>query len=81
MEVTLFLAYLFRRKSRAFVITRLLLSLSGNTFNVAHYTKCIKGININLGILAYRDKMQLQDKGHNSESYSFDVMPLFYLNF
>ena len=28
------------------------------------------------GILAHRDKVQLQDKGHNSESYSFGVIPL-----
>ena len=25
--------------------------------------------------------MQLQDKGHNCESYSFGVIPLFNLNF
>ena len=26
--------------------------------------------------LRYNDKIQLQDKGHNSKSYSFGVMPL-----
>jgi hypothetical protein len=30
-----------------------------------------------LGLLAYYDKRQLYDKGHNSESYIFGVMPLF----
>ena len=36
--------------------------------------KSIKGINTKLGILA-----QLQDKGHNSESDSVGVIPLFNL--
>ena len=36
----------------------------------------IKGINTKLRILAHHDKMQLQDKGHNSESYIYRVMPL-----
>ena len=45
----------------------LLLSLCKN-FNVAHYSKSIKGINTKLGILAHHDKLKLQDKGHNSES-------------
>ena len=26
---------------------------------------------------AHHDKVQLQDKGHDSENYSFGVMPLF----
>ena len=43
----------------------------------AHYSKSIKGINTKLVILAHHEKVQLQDKGHNSESYSFKVMPLF----
>ena len=34
-----------------------------------------------LRILANHDKMQLHDKGHNFESYSFREMPLFNLNF
>ena len=45
-------------------------------FNVVHYSKSFKGINTNLGILVHHDKMQLQDKGHNSERYNFGVMPL-----
>ena len=36
----------------------------------------MKDINISLGILAHHDKVQLQDKGHNSESCNFRVMPL-----
>ena len=35
-----------------------------------------KGINTKFGILAHHDKMQLQEKGNNSESYSFGVMSL-----
>ena len=46
-----------------------------------HYLKSIKGINTKLGILAHHDKMQLQDKEHNSDSYHFGVMSLFNLNF
>ena len=71
-----FLACLFRRKSRAIVIAKLLLLSSCNNFNVAHYSKSTIGINTKLGILAHHDKVQLQDKGHNSESCSFGVMPL-----
>ena len=41
------------------------------------YSLSIKGINTKLGILAQHDKIQWQDKGHNSESYIFGVMPLF----
>ena len=44
-------------------------------FNVAHYSKSIKGINTKLGILTQQDKVQLQDKGHNSESYIFELCP------
>ena len=51
--------------------------LSCKNFNFARYSKSIKGIHTKLGILADHDKLQLQDKGHNSESYSFGVMPLF----
>ena len=40
-------------------------------------SKSIKGISDKLVILAHHDKVQLQDKGHNSESYIFGVMPLF----
>ena len=47
-------------------------------FNVAQYSKSIKGINTKLGILGHHDKMQLQDKGHNS---GFGVMPIFLLKF
>ena len=65
---------LFRRKSQAVVIARLLLSYKN--YNVAHYSKNIKGINTKL---AHHDKVHLQDKGHNSESYSFGVMPHDYL--
>ena len=47
-------------------------------FSVAHYSKSIKGINIKL---AHEDKMQLQDKGYNSESYRSGVIPLLNLKF
>ena len=46
-------------------------------FNVAHYSKNIEDIHTKLAILAHHDKMQLQDKGHNSESCSFGVMSHF----
>ena len=36
------------------------------TFNVAHYSKSIRGINTKLYVLSLLDKMQLQDKRHNS---------------
>ena len=43
--------------------------------------KSTQSINTKLGILAHHDKVQLQDKGHNSESCSFRVMTLFNLFF
>ena len=77
----LLLACLFQRKSQAIVIARSsLLSSPCKNFNVAHYSKSNKGINSRLGIPAHCDEIQLQDKGHSSESYSFGVMPLFKLN-
>ena len=51
-------------------------SASCKNFNVAHYSESNKGIKTKLGMLAHHDKMQLGDKGHNMESYSFGVMPL-----
>ena len=59
----------------------LLLQLSCKNFNVAHYSKSIKGIITKLGILDHHDKMQLQDKGNNSDFCSFGFMALFKLNF
>ena len=78
-ESIAFLACLFRRKSRAIVITRLLSSslLSSGlckNFNVANYSKS-KVINTKCGILAHHDKMQWHDKGHNSESYILVLWP------
>ena len=70
------LACLIRRKSLPIVIARSS-SLSCQNFNVAHYLKSVKGINTKLGIPAHHDKMQLQDKGNNSEINRFGVMPLF----
>ena len=45
---------------------------------LAHYSKNIKGTNTNLRmyILAHHDNFQLQDNGHNSESYDFGIMYL-----
>ena len=43
--------------------------------NVAHYSKSTWGINTKLGIHAHVDKVQLQYKGHNSESCSFALVP------
>ena len=65
-----FLACLFQRKSQALVITRSSSAslLSCKNFNLAHYSKCVKGINSKLGIFVHYAKMQLQDKGHNSEN-------------
>ena len=73
-----FLACLFWGKCWDIAITRSLSlsSLSCKNFNVAHYSKNIKCIITKLGILAHHDKMQLQDKGCNSDSYSFRVMAL-----
>ena len=45
------------------------------------YSKRIKGINTILGILAHHDIMQLQDKGHNCESYIFGVVPFLTKNY
>ena len=45
-------------------------------FNLGHYSKSIIGINTKLGIIAHHYKVQLQDKGNNSESYSIGVMSL-----
>ena len=73
--ITLLLACQFQRKSQAIVITRLSPLSSCKNFNVAHYSKSIKGINTKLVILAHYDKLLLQDKGHNSECYSFGVVP------
>ena len=75
-----FLACIFWRKSQAIVIARssLLLLLSCKNFNVAHYSKSIKGINTKLGIFAHHDKVQFQDKGDITlKDNSFGVMPLF----
>ena len=36
--------------------------------NVTHYSKSINGIYTKVGILAHHDRVQLQDKGLNSES-------------
>ena len=33
--------------------------------------------NVHIGILAHHDKVQLQEKGHYSENYSFGVLPHF----
>ena len=74
---TTFLACLFGRKSQAIAVVRLLLSVSCKNLNVAHYLKSVKGINTKLEILAHHDKVQLQDKEHNSKIYSFGVIPLF----
>ena len=62
---------------RVLVVPVMLLSSFCKNLNVAHCSNSIKGINTKLEILAHHDKVQLQDKGHNSESYSFGVMPLF----
>ena len=72
------LARMFRRNGRAIVIARSssflsLSSASCNNFNEALYSKCIK---FGILVLAHQDKMQLEYKRHNSESYSFGVMPL-----
>ena len=64
------------KKKSAIVIARSssLLSLCKN-FNLALYPKSIKIINIKLGIRAHHDKMQLQDKGHNSEAIALELFP------
>ena len=78
----LLLAFLFWRSSWAIVIVRSTSSsFSCKNFNVTDCSKSIKVINTKLWILAHHDKVQLQDKEHNSESYSFRVMPLFTINF
>ena len=54
------------------MITKSSLLLSCKNFDVNHYSISIKGIKTKLGILVHHDKMQLQDKGHNTESYSLE---------
>ena len=71
-----FSTHLFWRKCRVIVIT--ISSLwSCKNINVAHYSKSIEGINTKLGIPAHHDYVQLQDKGHNSDSCIFGVTSLF----
>ena len=68
------LACLFLKKMSNYCDRWIVIVIVQN-FNIAHYSKSIKGINSKLGILAHHDKIQLQDKGHNSESCSFGVAP------
>ena len=75
-ERSLFLACLFQKKKLIGRSSSFLLLLSCKNFNAAHYSKGIKSIITKLGILVHHDKMQLQDKGHDSEHYSFGVKPL-----
>ena len=44
-------------------------------FNIAHYSKSIKGIDTKFGILAHHGKVHLQDKGNNSDSYILELCP------
>ena len=70
------LARLFRRKSRTVVIAGSSLSSSCKNFNVAHYSKKVLEVSTpNLEYLLIMTSMRLQDKGHNSESYSFELCP------
>ena len=48
--------------------------LQCKNFNLAHYSKSIKGTNTILGILANHDKVQLQDK-HNSKAIFLELCP------
>ena len=50
--------------------------LDFDNVDIAHYSKCVKDINAKFGILAHHDKVQLQDKRHNSERYVFGAMTL-----
>ena len=68
-ENNIILACLFR--SLAIVMARSLLCK-----NLKNFLKIFKVSLPNFSILAHHDKIQLQDKGHNSESYSFGVLPL-----
>ena len=74
-KFVIFSLSVIQRKSRSIVIA-ISSSLSSKNFDVAQYSKSIKDINTKLGMLAYPDKNHLQNKWHNSESYSFGVMPL-----
>jgi hypothetical protein len=56
-------------------------SMSCKNFNVVNCLNISKVIKLKLRILAYRDKLQLLDKGDDSESNIFGVMPLFNLKF
>ena len=62
---------------KAIVVARLspLLMALCNNFNVAYYSKNIKGINTKLGILACHDKVQLQNKGYNSKAIVLELCP------
>ena len=64
-----FLARPFWRKSQAIVISR------SSSFSLScNYLANCSGINTKLWILFRHDKVQLQDQGHNMESYDFGVM-------
>ena len=54
-------------------MARLPLLSACKKFNRANYSKSIKDINTKLGIFVHHDKMKLQDMGHNSESYRFNL--------
>ena len=74
------LACLFRRKSQIIVIARLLLSSSVASCKNIMLPITQKVLKLSIptleyGILTQHDKLQLQDKGHNSnENYRFGVM-------
>ena len=50
-------------------------------YSIVHYSKGFKGVGSKLEILAHHDKVQLQDKGHNSESFSFCPFLFMCINF
>jgi hypothetical protein len=67
------LSYFDRCSSVVFVIV-IIMQKRRNAKNVTHYSNISKIINMKLVILAYHDKMQLLEKGHN-----IGVVALIYL--
>ena len=58
-------------------MARSLSSSCKNFNNVVHYAKNVEDINTIFEILAHHDKVRLQGKWHNSDSYIFGIMHLF----
>ena len=71
-----FLACLFRGKSRIIVIARSsLLSPSCKNFNIAHYSKSMKGINAKLEYLLFMTKYRCKTRGITLNAIFLELCP------